>query len=425
MHRISVALLAAAQLAAEVHTLRLAEAVRRALEQNPEIIIVRLEEQKALHQVTIARDPFIPKVFAGSGLAYTNGIPLSVEGSAPSIVQARAVAFLINRPDSHRVAQARETVKTRELDAAKKRDEIAIRTIELYLNAESMARESKLVNAQVEALERVAATIRALVAEGRRLPVENRRAGLDVARARQRAHTYDLDLAGAEAVLASVLGFPPGDRVRPAAEDRPPPALPDSEEAIVDAAIEDNTDLRKLESTLAAKGFELKAAKSEKLPRLALVGQYALLGRFNNYEDFYRTFQRHNGQIGVSLEIPLYAGRAAGARAAQAQADLRQLRTELDWTRSRVTEDARESYRELKKAETTAEIARLDLELARENVGILLARMNEGRASLEEMETARYLENEKWLTFYGSHHLLELAGYRVLKQTGALAAQFR
>ena len=171
MQKISVAFLAAANLAAEVHTLTLTEAVRRALEQNHEVVIARLEERKALYRVTIARDPFIPKVYAGSGLAYTNGFPLSIEGSAPSIVQARAVASLINRPESHRLAQAKEMVRASELDTAEKRNAIAIRTVELYLNAERLMRDSQLLKAQADGLERVAKSVRA---RGGRTPATDR-----------------------------------------------------------------------------------------------------------------------------------------------------------------------------------------------------------------------------------------------------------
>ncbi|MCW5981609.1 MAG: TolC family protein [Bryobacteraceae bacterium] len=421
----SLALAAAASLAAEVHTMTLAEAVRRAVEQNPDVVMARIDEQKAAHQVTLARDPFIPKVFAGSGMAYTHGIPLSVGGSVPSIVQAQAFASIVDRPASFRLAQARESANSAGLDADAKRDEVALRTVELYLRAERLARETQLARAQTEGLERVAAAVRLRVEEGRELPVEVKRAELDLARVRQRASAYGLDLEGVETALASVLGLPAGDRVGAAGEERPRPSLPDTEDAAAQAALEDNAGIRKIESALAVKGWDVKAARAERLPKLNLIGQYALLGRFNNYEDFYRTFQRHNGQIGVSFEVPLYTGRAAGARAAQAELDVQRLRSELESARTRVAGDARGGFRDVRKAEAAAEVARLDLDLAREDVGVLLARMEEGRASLRDVEAARYLENEKWIAFHAARQQLELARYSLLRQTGALLAQFR
>ena len=71
-------------LGAGTHALTMHQAVERALRQNPDLIMARLDEQKAVQQVRVAKDPFIPKVYVGSGLAYTYGFPMSIEGSAPS-----------------------------------------------------------------------------------------------------------------------------------------------------------------------------------------------------------------------------------------------------------------------------------------------------------------------------------------------------
>ena len=80
------------------------------------------------------------------------------------------------------------------------------------------------------------------------------------------------------------------------------------------------------------------------------------------------------------------------------------------------------TYREL---ETAGVVTRLDLELARESLGVLLARMEEGRASLREVEAGRYLENEKWIAFYDARRALELARYQLLRRTGGLLALFQ
>ncbi len=421
---IAVALTLAAPAAAEVNTLTLREAVARALRQNPDLIVARLDEEKAREQIRVARDPFIPKVFVGSGLAYNNGFPMSIEGAAPSIVQARALASIINRTERHRLAQTKQEAKSAEIETETKRDEIALRTVELYLQAEFAAKEARTVRAQVEALERVADVMRTRVSEGRELPVEVKRAELDLARARQRAESFEADLAYAESSLSCVLGYGLDDRVRAAAEERDQPELPESEATAVGLALDGNTEIRRLESSLAAKGFEIKAEQAAKLPQMNLVAQYGLFSRFNNYEDFFNRFERHNAQIGVSFELPLYTGSAAKAREAQAELDARRLRAELDATRSQLALDARQAFQQVRKAETALDVARLDLEVARDDLGVLLARMEEGRASLKEVEAARYLENEKWIAFYDAHHTVEIARYRLLCQTGGLLAAF-
>src|SRR5271157_4480891 len=118
----------AAVLHAEIHSLTLRQAVETALKQNPEIAMARLDEIKAHAAARAARDPFLPRITVGSGLAYSNGFPMSIEGSAPSIVQGRATQDLFNRPQSFAVAQAKEDARGAALGVAGKRDEVAYRT---------------------------------------------------------------------------------------------------------------------------------------------------------------------------------------------------------------------------------------------------------------------------------------------------------
>ena len=103
--------LLAATVFAQTRTVSLKEAVEQALRLNPDIVLAKLEEQRAREQIRIARDPFVPKLFAGSGAAYSYGFPMSIEGSAPSILQVRGVAAVFNKSLSARVAQAAEAAK--------------------------------------------------------------------------------------------------------------------------------------------------------------------------------------------------------------------------------------------------------------------------------------------------------------------------
>ena len=152
------------------------------------------------------------------------------------------------------------------------------------------------------------------------------------------------------------------------------------------------------------------------------MAQYALLGRFNNYEDFFRKFERHNGQLGVSIQIPVWTGPRVGAAVAQAEAEAAQLRLQIRSARSRITAETARWYQEVKQAESARDLARLDLEVAREQVTILLAQAEEGRAGLRQLEEARSAETGKWLAFYDSAAALEKARLSLLKQTGALLA---
>src|SRR5438270_810406 len=287
---------------AEVRVMTLRQAVEMAVNQNPDVALARLDEENTRQAVRTAKDPFTPHLTAGSGLAYSNGFPMSIEGSAPSIVQARATQNLFNRPQSFAVAQAREEVRGAGFGVAGKRDEVAYRTTEFYLDAEHAARVEELARKDAESLQKVLETVQAQVREGRALLLAEKQAAFNVARARQVAEEFEAAQATAETALAIALGFSAEDRVHPVAEQRPAPALPESEERAIEAALESNKDLRKLQSQIAAKGLESRGHNAARLPRVDLVAQYGLFAKFNNYEQFFNHFQRNNGQIGVSFQ---------------------------------------------------------------------------------------------------------------------------
>ena len=426
MHRTGCALiLAACAAVAQVRTITLKEAVDLAAKQNPEVALARLDERKAEQAVRVARDPFVPKVAAGSGLAYSSGIPMSIAGATPSIVQAQASQFLFNRQQTHLVAQARENARGAAIDTAAKRDEVVRRTALAYLDAERAARMAETASKQVESLERIAQTVNLRVSEGRELPVEAKRAGLNLARARQRLQSLEADREYSEALMGALVGLDAKERVRVALEERAPAPLPAGVEAAAESALSASQEVRRLESALTAKGFEIQAQKAAKLPRVDLVAQYALLGRFNNYEDFFRKFQRHNAQIGISFQVPLFAGPAVDAQRFQAESDAARLRLELEAARNRITIDARRLYQQVKQAESAREVARLDLEVARDQVSVLLAQMEEGRASLRQVEEARLAEDDKWLAFIDGNYALETARLNLLAHTGDLLAALR
>jgi outer membrane protein TolC len=232
----------------------------------------------------------------------------------------------------------------------------------------------------------------------------------------------DAERATTETALAIALGLSADDRVHPVAEQRPAPALPQSEEQAIQSALESNKDLRKLQSQIAAKGLEARGHNAARLPRMDLVAQYGLFAKFNNYQQYFNRFQRNNGQIGVSFQLPLLMGPGVAAQMAQTQTDISHLKIELTNTRNRVSSDLQKSFRDLKKAETAAEVSRLDLEVAREQLSVILAQTQEGRASLRQVEEARIVENDKWVAFYDAQYAMEKGRWNVLRLTGDLVA---
>ena len=409
---------------AEVHPLTLRQAVDVALKENPDLVLSRLDQLKAQAAIRIAKDPFVPKLYAGSGLAKVWGYPTSIEGSAPSIIQTRTDMSIYNRPKSYELARVRETARGAEIDTQSKTDQIAYQTAILFLDTQQMARSAQSLQLELESLNRVSSAVSVQVEEGRQLPIENKHAAVDLARANQRLSALNGDLDYSEASLAVVLGYSASDRVQPREEERGAFEVPESEQAASDLALQNNKDIRKIESQLQAKGFEVKEAQAARLPVVDLVAQYALFAK-SNYENFFTRFQRNNGEVGVSIQIPILTGSASKGLSAQAQTDILELRTQLSQTRNRIELDTQKSYQELQKAASLQEVARLDLDYTRDQVSLLLAQLGEGRATQQQLDNARLTEQEKWIAFYDAQHAVENARLDLLRQTGTLQAALR
>jgi outer membrane protein TolC len=409
---------------AETKTLTLRAALGVALEQNPDVLIARLDQQKARDQILIARDPFLPKVIGGSGLAWSPGYPTTIDGNPPSIFEARTDMSLFDRVQSFKVAQAREGLRGSAIDVSRRQEEAAYRVASLFLDAEQAAHSLDAAQKQVDNLARVKELVDARVAEGRELAIESKRADLNVKRAKHNVEALAVNLIDAETALAQVLGLGAGDRVRSAQEERAVIELPVSEEASIEEALEHSPELRRLESNMQVKTLEVKGFHAARMPKVNVIAQDNIFAKYNFPTTNY-TFHRNNPELGVSIEIPLLVGRTAQAFAAQAESEVSKMRVEVGRTRSRITADLRKAYQEVKSAESSRELARADLDLTREQLNIDLAQYGEGKLPLAQVETLRAMENEKFLAFYVSQQTVERTRLNVLRLMGTLLAALK
>jgi outer membrane protein TolC len=296
----------------------------------------------------------------------------------------------------------------------------------MHIGAQRAVRTADLVGQQIDSFEKIADAVRARVEEGRELPVESRAAELRLAQARQRFQALQAESHQAESALAIALGFPAGDRVRAVpADEQARFDLPQSEAAAVEEAVSNSKQLRRIESAMQARTLQGQAARSTRWPQVDLVAQYAIMAKFNQYEEFFRKFQRHNGQLGVSFQLPLFVGSAARAQAATADLDVARMRLELNAVRDRVSVEARRRWQDLTVAVSARDVARMDLDVTRERLGVALAQLEEGRAGIRQVEELRSVETDKWLAFYESQAAVDRARLELLRATGTMTAMLR
>jgi outer membrane protein TolC len=403
--------------------LTLKQAVEMALAGNDEIKIAAAQEKQAAKAVELAKARYIPTVIAGSGLAYTHGMPLSIGGSAPSLINVGADSLLFNLP--HRYAVRGLQAESRAAGAAGvgRRDDVVWRTASTYLELDKSTRALEVARRETDSLKKLEALTAERVQTGVDIPAELNRAKLFTARNRQKIVGLEGQVAMAESTLKALLGVP---------EERSVKTVPDSfqpaeetsdaaaEQRAIARALEGSPEIRRLREMVTAKEAMVQSAQREKYPTADLVGQYALVSNFNGYADFYRRFERHNVEFGLSVRFPIFDKPRIDAKVGQAEAELAEARHNLENRKRNIMLEVRKLFQRTRSAEAAREVARLDLELARETTRVLLAKFEEGRTSSRELEQARLDESAKWNALLDSGFDMDRARLDLLKTTGEI-----
>ena len=155
-----------------------------------------------------------------------------------------------------------------------------------------------------------------------------------------------------------------------------------------------------------------------------MVGTYSVLTRFNNYDDFFKKFQRNNVNVGVQVEIPIFSARTR-ASVALARTDLKAADLALESKRTELSADVKRQAHRTRELEAAREVTRLELQLAQQQLGVLQTQFQEGRASLRDLEKARLEENDRWMEFLDANFARQQAQLELLKTTGQLARVFQ
>lgn len=416
--------LTAGMTTAEVRLLTLPQVLDIASRQNPDVALARLDEQRAEQGIKVARDPFVPKLTGGSGLAYTYGYPNSINGNAPSLFEARTDMSIYNRPQSYALASARESARGSQFGAQAKADEVAYQAADLFLSAGEAQRERETISNEVPSLQQVVQAMNAGVNEGNELPLELKRAQVNLAVSRQKLESTGLDEDYYEMMLAVVLGYPASDRVKPVNSDISIAAAPETEDEATDTALRNNRELRQMQSNVLAKQLDLRSYKAARLPQVSLVAQYALFARYN-YVNYFQRFQRNNFQIGAAVTIPLLIGSASQGLAEQALTDMQKIRLQMDQVRNRIITETRRSYQQWRKAESLRDLVRMQLDLAREQLTVFLAQNAEGRIPIGTVEQARLEESDRWIDFYVAETQVKRTQLAILREMGTLLSAMR
>ena len=167
-----------------------------------------------------------------------------------------------------------------------------------------------------------------------------------------------------------------------------------------DLALQNDRSVAEAENEREARQHILRGAHLSYFPTIDVVGQYSILSKFNNYNEFYKKFERNNVNVGVQITIPLFAAKTS-ANVALAKSQLDEADLTLGNKRQQVRLDVQQKARSVRELDASREVARLDLQLAQESLQQVQAKFDQGNATLQQIEQARFDESEQMARVLG------------------------
>ena len=413
--------------AQDADKLTLHQAVTLALQNSRDVKLAQVQYNVALGEVGVDRAAFRPNLYTGAGAAYTHGFPSLPGGEAPSVFQLDYTQALFDPLLKGQQHAAADRAKSQKLELDHVRDDVIVRTATAYLELSKVRHSLDLIRGEEASGAKILEAVRDRVAANQELPIEVTRTQLSLARIAERVVKSEDREAFLDAQIRDLTGIPDGQSLEVEPEDASftaELATAQSEAEIESMAIQNDRSLAEAENERAAREQILKGARWSYFPKVDLVGQYSVLSKINNYNEFYKKFERNNVNVGLQITIPLFAAKTS-ANVALAKSQLSEAELMLGNKRQQVRFDVQQKARSVRELDASREVARLDLQLAQETLQLEQSKFDQNRITLQEMEQARLDENDKWVAFLDADFARQQAQLTLLQATGQLAKVFQ
>jgi outer membrane protein TolC len=399
-------------------SLTLKHAIELALQNSTDIQVAKLQASLANRSAMITKSQFLPNLYAGSGAGYTFGIPETPGGRAPALFNVTYTEQIFNEPLRGQGKELQEQAQSQKILLEDARNAVIARTASTYLELAMVRHSLDLLRKEQESADKILAVTQQREKENFELPVAVTKDQLTKARVVQRILQLEGRQDELEVVLRGQTGLPETTLIDVTPEDLP--GIAEQEGAnLVALALQDNVALRVAQSDVRAKEFRLTGEKRGYYPTLELVSVYSLLGKFNNYAQFFKTFERNNFNAGIQVQVPIFSAQTK-ANIALAKVNLDVAKAGLANKKTEVSAAVRVKTRRLRERDAAKEVARLELQLAQQNLTVLQSQFGEGRINVREVEKARLDESDKWMAYLDANFLRQQAQLDLLQTAGQL-----
>lgn len=376
------------------------------------------DEQRAFASYREVRNQYIPQLVVGSGLGKSWGFPLSLEGSAPSILNVNSQSAIYNPALREFVHAAKTDWQASTFQTKDQREQVIQDTVLAYTELNHW--EQTLGHLEKEEAEaaKMEDTVNQRIEAGVDSLTMKNQARLVVARVHMRA----AEAHGAIDILRNRLAQLTGlaaEKIDTVTDSIP--ALPEvkQEDDLAAKAVQTSPTVLQAENHALAESFRARGEHRSLWPSIDFAAQYALLAEYNNYADFYKSFQRHNATLGVAIRFPFF-NPSQHARAQAADASAIHAKADVKTAKDRVSDQTLRMQRSVQQLAAAQEVASLEYQISQSNVEALQVRIDAGTASLHDMDDARNQNNEHYHALQSADFELQRAKIGLLRATGEL-----
>ena len=397
--------------------------------------IAAADEQRAAAGYRELRNNYVPQVSTGAGLGYSYGFPLALEGSAPSLFNITTQSAMLNPAlrDFVRAAKVDSTVASLKTKDERNRiiQDAALSYAELAKWEQRMAR----LGETEAAADKMQSAVAERVKEGVDSEIDGTRALLSAARIRLRIAEAQGSADVLREHLSKLTGLPAANLQTDPESIPPAPAAAPKEDLAKDAAAS-NPSVQAAVEHARAQYLRADGEHKSLWPSIDFAAQYALLSKFNNFQNYYipskpcttslgeflcvtNRFQQNNATVGVSIRFPLFNA-SQRSRAQAADADALKATKQAEAARAQVSEETLRLQRSVAQMQAARDVAELEYEIAEKNLTAVQTRMDAGTATLHDLDDARSQSSERFITLQDVTFELERSQLGVLRSTGDL-----
>jgi outer membrane protein TolC len=214
-----------------------------------------------------------------------------------------------------------------------------------------------------------------------------------------------------------------------------PPALPTAEE-VNSNTVAANPSVEAAMQHARAQYLRAQAEHKSLWPSIDFAAQYALLSKFNNFQNYYipsrpcttplgeflcvtNAFQQNNATVGVSIRFPIFNA-SQRSRAQAADADALKATKQAETAKDRLSEETLRLQRSVTQFQAARDVAQLEYEIAQSNLTAVQTRMDAGTANLHDLDDAGTQVTERFIALQDVTFELQRAQLGLLRSTGNL-----